>query len=271
MKFVFPILAILVCAAAAYFSLTQSEKFRATQKDRIQSIKTNVSVEASIVQAEDKIKKEEYLLRKAQDNLAIVTASVQSLESDTTRLKNELVKVDADLADQDVEKEQLNDTLKEVQQIFTAMNFGGDVTIDNLAEKIGEIEEDIKVKNAKMEELVALIDGANKSLAGKQEDVARLVARKSARDTRISRNAMEARVTAVNGDWGFLVIGAGENSGFTPQTTLLVQRDGRLIGKVNPSAIEPTQTIAEIDFKSISPGVRIQPGDSVILAKPAAN
>jgi hypothetical protein len=82
---------------------------------------------------------------------------------------------------------------------------------------------------------------------------------------------MEARVTAVNHDWGFLVIGAGSNSGFSPQTSLLVKRDGRLIGKVNPSAIEPTQTIAEIDLKALAPGVRIQPGDSVILAKPAGN
>lgn len=271
MKFIFPILAILVCGAAAYFSITLSDKFQENQDARLLAIATNKTVTASADKADIEIENEQDLLKKSQDNLAIVTASVQSLESDTTRLKNELVKVDADLADQDVEKEQLNDTLKEVQQIFTAMNFGGDVTPDNLAEKIGEIEEDIKVKNAKMEELVALIDGANKSLAGKQEDVARLVARKGARDTRISGNAMEARVTAVDSDWGFLVIGAGANSGLTPQTTLLVERDGRLIGKVNTSAIEPTQTIAEIDYRTISPGVRIQPGDSVILAKPAAN
>lgn len=271
MKFIFPILAILVCGAAAYFSITLSDKFQENQDARLLAIATNKTVTASADKADIEIENEQDLLKKSQDNLAIVTASVQSLESDTTRLKNELVKVDADLADQDVEKEQLNDTLKEVQQIFTAMNFGGDVTIDNLAEKIGEIEEDIKVKNAKMEELVALIDGANKSLAGKQDDVARLVARKSARDTRISGNSMVARVTAVDSDWGFLVIGAGANSGFTPQTTLLVERDGRLIGKVNPSAIDPTQTIAEIDYRTISPGVRIQPGDSVILAKPAAN
>ena len=170
-----------------------------------------------------------------------------------------------------MEKEQLDNALKEVQKIFADMNLGDDVNADNLAEKIGDIDEDIKTKNAKKEELDALIDGAKKSLANKQEDVVRLVARKDARDTRISRNAMEARVTAVDNDWGFLVIGAGENSGFTPQTTLLVKRDGRLIGKVNPSAIEPIQTIAEIDFKSISPGVRIQPGDSVIIAKPVSN
>lgn len=271
MKFVFPILAILVCGAAAYFSFTQSEKFQATQKARILAIKTNKTVTASADKADIEIEEQIRLLNESKKNLDIVTASVQALESDATRLKNELVKVDADLAAQDVEKEQLDSALKEVQKIFADMNFDGDVTIDNLADKIAEIDEDIKTKRAKMEELEALIDGAKKSLAGKQEDVARLVARKDARDTRIGLNAMEARVTAVDSDWGFLVIGAGANSGFTPQTTLLVKRDGRLIGKVNPSAIEATQTIAEIDFKTVSPGVRIQPGDSVILAKPASN
>jgi hypothetical protein len=91
------------------------------------------------------------------------------------------------------------------------------------------------------------------------------------RSSRISRNSMEAVITAVNQDWGFLVIGAGSNSGFTPQTDLLVRRDGRKIGRVRPSSIEPTQTIAEIDLESLAPGVRLQPGDRVILAKPTSN
>lgn len=271
MKFVFPILAILVCGAAAYFSFTLSEKFQDYQDARLLAISTNKTVTASADKADTEIEKELALLEESKKNLEIVTASVQALESDATRLKNELVKVDADLATQDEEKKQLNNALDEVKKIFADMNLGDDVNEDNLAEKIGEIDEDIKGKRANMEELDALVEGAKKSLAGKQEAVARLVVRKGARDTRISGNAMEARVTAVDSDWGFLVIGAGDNSGFTPQTTLLVKRDGRLIGKVNPSAIEPTQTIAEIDFKTISPGVRIQPGDSVILAKPASN
>ena len=91
------------------------------------------------------------------------------------------------------------------------------------------------------------------------------------RSSRISRNSMQAVVTAVNQDWGFVVIGAGSNSGFTPQASLLVERDGRKIGRVRPSSIEPTQTIAEIDFDSIASGVRLQPGDRVILATPTAN
>ena len=50
-----------------------------------------------------------------------------------------------------------------------------------------------------------------------------------------------------------------------------VERDGLKIGRVRPSSIEPTQTIAEIDLKSLSSGVRLQPGDRVILATPSSN
>lgn len=271
MKFVFPILAILVCGGAAYFSFTQSEKFQEYQDARLLAISTNKSVTASAEKAEVEIEEEERLLEESKKNRDIATASVENLKATATQLKNELGKVDADLAAQDVELKALDDTLKQVQQLFVDMNLGDDVTIDNLAEKIGEVDEDIKGKRAKMEELDALIEGARKSLATKQDEVSRLVSRKNSRDNRISLNAMEARVTAVDQNWGFVVIGAGSNSGFSPQTTLLVKRDGRLIGKVNPSAIEPTQTIGEIDFKTISPGARIQPGDKVILAKPASN
>jgi hypothetical protein len=271
MKFAFPILAILVCGAAAYFSFTQSEKFQEYQDARRLAIDTNKSVTASADKADIEIEEEQRLLEESRNNLAIATASVESLKATANQLRNELAKVDADLASQDAELAELEKGLEAVKAMFVEMNLGDDVNEDNLAEKIGEIDEDIKGKRAKMDELDALIEGARKSLATKQAEVARLVSRKEARDTRISRNAMEARVTAVDHDWGIVVIGAGSNSGFTPQTTLLVKRDGRLIGKINPSAIEPTQTIAEIDQKSLSPGVRIQPGDTVILAKPAAN
>lgn len=271
MKIIFPLLTFLVCVGAAYFSFSHSEKFQKCQDARLLAISTNKNVTASADKADTEIEEEESLLDESKKNLEIGTQSVIALTSTAGALKNELARVDSDLAAQDAELVELDNALKEVQAMFVEMNLGDDVNEDNLADKIGEIDEDIKDKRAKMEELEALIVGARSSLATKQSEVSRLITRKQTRDTRISRNAMEARVTAVDSDWGFLVIGAGANSGFTPQTALLVKRDGRLIGKVNPSAIEPTQTIAEIDFETLTPGVRIQPGDSVILAKPASN
>ena len=124
---------------------------------------------------------------------------------------------------------------------------------------------------AKLDELETLVGSGEKALAARRSEIDTLMRRDIQRSARIARNSMEAVITAVNQDWGFLVIGAGANSGFTPQTSLLVQRDGQLVGRVTPSAIEPTQTIAEIDFDSLPAGARIQPGDRVILAKPNAN
>ena len=270
MKFIFPILAILACAAAAFFSLTESEKFESVQKARLEDIATNKAVTAKADAADTKILEEKSILATAKDNLALVTQSVSALTSDSATLKRDATKVDDELATQEGEIVELNKTLEEVNKIIVSLD-GDDVDIDTLPDKIVEIEEDIKTKGIKVEELDTLIGASEVTLASKQKAVSSLVKRKIARSERISRNAMTARVTAVNQDWGFLVIGAGSNSGVTPQTTLLVTRDGRLIGKVNPSSIEPTQTVAEIDLKSLAPGVRIQSGDQVILAKPAGN
>ncbi len=270
MKFIFPILAIFVCLGAAYFTWTQSEKFTEVQSARIEAIDTNKVVSAKSDAADANIKKEEALLEEAKDALALATQSVSALESDQLSLKNDVSKLDSQISGQENDKAELQKTLEEVEIIVKNAG-GGAVDIDTLPDKIAELEESLKAKRSRAEELETLIEGAKTSLAAKQKTVASLGERKAARNKRLASNSMEARITAVNQDWGFLVIGAGKNSGFTPQTTLLVKRDGRLIGKVKPSAIEPTQTIAEIDLDSLSPGVRIQPGDSVILAKPAAN
>ena len=111
MKFVFPILAILVCGAAAYFSFTLSNKFQENQDARLLAIATNKTVTASADKADTEIEEEQALLEDSKKNLDIVTASVQALESDATRLKNELGKVDADLAAQQARAKLWHDRL----------------------------------------------------------------------------------------------------------------------------------------------------------------
>ena len=122
-----------------------------------------------------------------------------------------------------------------------------------------------------MEDKLTLVTAAEKRLSANKAEANRLTDKKMERNARIARNAMESVITAVSPDWGFVVIGAGSNTGFTPQTVLLVKRDGKLIGRVRPSAIERTQTIGDVILESLAPGVRLQPGDRVILAKPESN
>jgi hypothetical protein len=269
MKFVFPILSILVCGAAIYFSLSEMERFDSEQQARLTAKTTNVNVSKSLAEANLAVGNEEDLLAAAKEQLATATASASFLQSSVTNPKNELAGLNNTLGLQEEESAEVVAALENVNRIL--IGEGGNATQDNFQKKFNEIEDEIETKESRIDEIQTLIEGATSSLATNQAEVERMIQRMAQRNRRIASNAMEARITAVNQEWGFLVIGAGSNSGFTPQTVLLVKRDGRLIGKVTPSAVEPTQTIAEIDLESLAPGVRIQPGDRVILAKPASN
>ena len=269
MKAILYVVAIVVACGAAFFSMTHSGKFEAIEKDRTETISKNKETITKAEAADKNIKDEKAKLASSQEKQGLLEQSVASLKSAGSALNSELSKLDTDLKVQDEEFAQLAKALEEVNKILEAL--GGGVTLETLPEKITQIEDDQKAKQAKLEELQTLIGGAEKTLATGRAELDRLGKRVIERSSRIAANSMEAVVTAVNQEWGFLVIGAGSNSGFTPQTSLLVERDGRKIGRVRPSSIEPTQTIAEIDLESLAPGVRLQPGDRVILSNPSSN
>ena len=68
--------------------------------------------------------------------------------------------------------------------------------------------------------------------------------------------------------WGFVVIGAGQDSSIDPNTVLLVTREGRSIGKLKVTSLEKNQTVADIIKDSVPSGMSIQPGDRVQLLRP---
>lgn len=275
MKAIFHIIAILAAGGAAYFSYDHSVKFKEQQSIRIKANDDNRAVTASAEATEKELKDEQGALKLAQDQREELTQSISALKSNENQLKRELGEIEGLLEEQQAEFDQLKKTEEEVNRVVESikedLNIDGEVNIDTLAGIIGQIEEDKKARQKKLEELETLVAAAEKKLAQNNSDADRLTQRKVERNNRISRNAMEAVITAVEQGWGFVVIGAGSNTGFTPQTSLLVKRDGKLIGRVRPSSIEPNQTIAEIDQESLVPGVRLQPGDRVILARPATN
>jgi myosin heavy subunit len=269
MKAILYVVALLVIGGALYFTLEHSRKFAELQQDRLKTIADNKTVSANADVTEKDLKDERAVLATSEQKREELTQSIAALKSTGATLERDVAELDTTLKAQDEEFAELDKTMKEVAEILKGLGEG--INLDNLSDKIQQIEDDKKAKTAKLDELTTLVAAAEKLLEKNRAEVDRLVKKNVERNSRISRNAMESVITAVNQDWGFLVIGAGSNTGFTPQTSLIVRRDGRMIGRVRPSSIEPTQTIAEIDFKSLATGVRLQPGDRVMLAKPNTN
>ncbi len=269
MKAILYLVALLVAGGASYFSLEHSKKFEELQKIRLETIKTEIKRSADADVKEKELKDERIVLVASRESRQLLNQSIQALKATASTQERDLADVNNTL---DVQKEEFAELAKTLQEVNNILkDLGGGVTLENLHEKIEQIEEDKKARTSKLEDLQKVMEDKQKLLATTRAELDRLNKRDMERSARIHRNSMESVITAVNQDWGFLVIGAGSNSGFTPQTGLIVQRDGRMIGRIIPSAIGPTQTIAEIDFKSLAPGVRLQRGDRVMLATPVSN
>jgi len=266
MKAILYALVILVIGGATFLSIQHSHKYEALQKDRLDTIVERKNVDSQAAAQITDLKKERALLAAAEQKKEETIQQITDLKSKAASMEREIAELDTTLKGQDAEFAELDKTMKEVQEVLKSL--GDDTTLENLAEKIQQVTDVKKSKEDKLDELKTLVAAADKLLANNHTEVDRLVKHDIERDSNIGHNSVEAVLNSVNQDWGFVVIGAGSITGFSPQTALLVKRDGRVIGRVRPSSIEPSQTIAEIDFASLAPGVRLQPGDHVMLAKP---
>ncbi len=267
MKFAILILSIAISGIASYYTLTQSQKFQDIQQARFDAIDTNERIKGNIEKQLAEIETKEAELKAARDALAVAQASLSTKKSDTNQLLAQASSIDAKITEQQAQIDELNQLVAGLKQELAPLNI--DITLGTIGDALKGLQTSLEERQKKDQELDKLLEDDEKMLADKRAEIDGYNKRIQARDLRMERNEVEARVTAVNHDWGFLVIGAGSNSGFAPDTSLLIKRDGRYIATVRPTAIEQTQTIADIDLKSLVPGVRIQPGDQVMLANPS--
>jgi septal ring factor EnvC (AmiA/AmiB activator) len=263
MKAILNILVIALCGGGIYFAQQANVKHQEQISQWEAAKADNKKLGDNIKAAQGELATEQDGLAQAKTDFSEKEAALDAAKSTEKTMLRQLAESEALLEEQAAQIEQQNKLIEEAKKILPG------VTVDNIGDKIAEIEQNKKDQTKKLEELETLVASATKDVSQNKENIADLAARKAKRDEKIRSNAKEAVITAVEADWGFVVIGAGSNVGFTPQTKLLVKRDGVLIGRINPTSIEPSQTIAEIETSSLAPGASIQAGDRVILAVPA--
>ena len=149
--------------------------------------------------------------------------------------------------------------------------FGENVDLDQIPGLVKELEEELKQNNKTLEELLTNVDTAERKLASSQAQIADLNQRITKRANRIKANAVHGSLTAVNHDWGFVTVRVPKNMPVNTASKLLVKRGNQYVGTLNINAIEGTRIIADIDYKSLTRGMIMQPGDAVVLSKPVTN
>lgn len=267
MKPVIYLLSVLAIGAGVFFSISTKAKLEEQTEIRKDLEERGRRVSAQVDKTEQQLKADKELLREAQSGRAEAEELIATLQGDWSRLQREFEEVEDVLKRHEEVIAEAEKGLRQTEEEFRRLGVDPTDGVAGIAEVIADLEDRQKSLVAEIGEVEALIEGAEKAIEGDREEVRRLAARQLERESRARNNSMSSVVTAVDQNWGFVVIGAGRNSGFAPQKRLIVQRDGRRIAEVKPSSVESSQTIAEIDFDTMAPGVAIQPGDRVIYSE----
>ncbi|MEM6911829.1 MAG: hypothetical protein AAF555_09635 [Verrucomicrobiota bacterium] len=201
---------------------------------------------------------------------APLVAQYKKLTNERTELATKLDFAQNDIREGQASVGELERDLKvtkakiaEFEKVFQELQdrFGEGVTPENFRAKLDALEaqrDQLQSESAALERSVVqaseAVEQTERTLSNvRQED----------RDWR-RRNIeqLEAIVTAVNSEWGYVVINAGKRQGVSGDVPLLVMRNGTLIAKLNVTTIEDNTSVADVIEGSLRGS--LTPGDQVI-------
>lgn len=228
---------------------------------------------------------------KVRQDVTALNVQVQGALTAAQNIVNEVGVVNGDIAkvqgDLEIESEKVKAQKLKIAQLDNDSKLAQD-KLDENNKKLADlrIRLDKLPKDMKPETMVEQINGMKKATAEYQAEVemkrkeveaeeAKMVDARRALDEVVrkiedrkksfDRNSLNARIVAVNPDWGFVVVNAGKSVGITDATKLLVTRGGQTVGKLSIVSVQGERTVANIVPETLSEGMSISPGDQVIL------
>lgn len=258
-------IALLFTGAAAYFSHNNLGK---SKEERLKISK----LEESIDDTEKKIIKTDETIVIRRADIDSETRRSGTLESDISALngeigsaKTKIKQFETEIETQVAEIKQFEDALAELKKFFESMNVND---MEELNDKIKELQGTTIAREKELAETQALVEGAKTAVAKLEEQLGAGRNRQMERNRGLQVNTSEAVIMAVNADWGFVVINAGESQGYRGDNSLIVKRGETYIAKLAITSISKNQMVADILPKSVAKGMSVMPGDRVILQSP---
>ncbi len=265
MKLILYILALVsICGAAALSMMNiekHEEQLALTKAELIKVINKKKQVSTK----EGELQDEETLRTQAKNQNNDLLADKDIKENDVKDNNKLSASFDDDLEELVGKKDKINAALAEIEKELK----GEKVPLDKVEEFVTNLEntkKDLNKTNIALQEEVSIFSDAVKRNKGILTDFkeSQLKRRKS-----LNANKVSSLITAVDNEWGFVVVKPHADAMIKQESNLLVIRGKRHIGRltINAIEVEAGRVLANIDYSSMAPGMRIRPGDRVILSK----
>lgn len=250
------ILSAVLILVSTFFAFQNGREFARVRQD---VTALNVQVQGALTAAQTIVNQVGVVIgdiAKVQGDLEIESEKVKAqklkiaqLDNDGKLAQDKLDENNKKLADLRIRLDKLPKDMKPETMVEQ---------INGMKKATAEYQAEAEMKRKEVETEEAKMVDARRAL---DEVVRKIEDRKKSFD----RNSLNARIVAVNADWGFVVVNAGKTVGITDATKLLVTRGGQTVGKLNIVSVQGDRTVANIVPETLSEGMSISPGDQVIL------
>jgi len=266
MKLVLYILA-LVAIGGAIFSSMNNIDMHQKQLDDTKAMENKVRIKKKEVEdMEAKFQSEEGFRVEAKKANNTLLADKDLREQDVRNFTKQSAGYDDDLNDLNAKKEKIQKVIAEIEKELE----GQKIPLEEVESYVTNLENKKKDINKTNVALMDEIDVFTKAVKKNNSVLTDFKDAQLKRRNNLDANKVSSLITAVDNEWGFVVVKPHTNSMITQDSKLLVIRGSKHIGRLNINAIEGEagRVLANIVYSSIAPGMRIRPGDRVILSKP---
>jgi peptidoglycan hydrolase CwlO-like protein len=252
------ILAAVAILFSVIFGVQNRSKLKTSRLDRIGLNNDITATLNEITQTDTPALLASYeALYVEETRLADSKARTDGHNVNIKRLDNEITGLNTKKAPIDKEIAKAEEAVKEVNKRFPG------TTLQTIAPKLKELENDLESAKQDLATKQAELEVVSKKVAANEVRIEKSEKVQADRLTSIERNSSEGVITAVNKDWGFVLVNIGKDQGVQGDSELIVKRDGIRIGNLNVVSIQPGITVADINQKGLSGSV--EPGDRVIF------
>lgn len=180
-------------------------------------------------------------------------AEAQKAELENSNLRQQVID----------ERKQVTANERKLQDNFDRIRQEGDA---NLAAEIAKLRKEVDVKaaaaSADLSALEAEKEAILESIRTKKEEESKAL---TAEQRKIREAPAIAKIAAVDGGKGFVIIDAGSAKGVESGVRFNIRRDKFIVGEIEiTKVVDEGKSIADIDNAKIPQGLSIRPGDDVV-------
>ncbi len=253
----FGILAALVLAFAAYVASKNKTSLQeeltdiaSEQKSYKQNQDTFTELKAQIDQLDDETQDFQLELKDRE-------AKIDQQNAKNTEVETQIAEKEAEAKEAENKADEADEVLKELGDVADLIP-----ELKRLKSSIADLDDQISVSDTE----VSTLENSKATNSTEAKDLAQQL---SSRNTGKSY-FVTTRVRSVYRNWGFVTLGAGDNSGVVAKSKLKVLRGDEEICQLIVTAVEDNTAAANIIPSTVNPELDISVGDVVVPFEEAA-